>query len=430
MTNAPSTEDPGQLQRQLQTVPPIPESFATLDGEEHSAISRPVQPETLSAPQLPTDAVTAPTSTDILQGVTLKAIYFFAGPQRKGDIKSWLEDSCKTIPCNLQLVEIDLLRGGLTHDLSVTTSQELWLRNIGSYHMVIITPPCSNYSRAVWANRFGPRPLRSARFPRGFPWLSSKDKEKADLNTGLVDFTWAVLRRVDELQNSQCIVAFAEHPEDLGRVRNQGPEAVPASIWRDPERLRLKDKGWWSGAFRQCDLGAPTPKPTRGLSNDNAFESLAVSSEPTFSTAGFYSGPVGVCNHDHSETLIRTDSNQSGPFRTQQAASYPSDMCRIIACSLITAVRKRWLTVAPPVGELSPATVQPAEFAFPPLPPPATVALSQELKGLLSDKILGLKLETMELRDPPASSTASSSTTPVTELRGGIESTVAPKWNL
>eukprot|EP00435_Cladocopium_sp_Y103_P057979 s1782_g20.t1 len=49
-----------------------------------------------------------------------------------------------------------------------------------------MSPPCSTWSRALWANRSGPRPVRSRDFPYGYAWLVGELKEKADLGTILV----------------------------------------------------------------------------------------------------------------------------------------------------------------------------------------------------------------------------------------------------
>lgn len=232
----------------------------------------------------------------------------------------------------LKMLEVDLLRGGLLHDLSSFKVQQKWIRRLDTHEfdIVLITPPCSSYSRAQYANKFGPCPVRSSAFPLGFPWLSNADRKRADLGNSLVDFTWQVLQRVQDLRGRMNITAFAEHPEDLGRTSNMKAVETPASIWRMAQFDKLLSEGWWSGGFRQCDHGAPTPKPTRATSCSHNFTKLASHCKPWFDKQGFYEGPVQYCNHNHSQSLIRK-ATDSGAFKTAASAANPPDMCKIIA---------------------------------------------------------------------------------------------------
>ena len=56
-------------------------------------------------------------------------------------------------------------------DLTIPRIQKKWLRLVsaGRYFAVVVTPPCSTFSRAVWANDEGPYPLRSVHLAA---WLS------------------------------------------------------------------------------------------------------------------------------------------------------------------------------------------------------------------------------------------------------------------
>ena len=217
-------------------------------------------------------------------------VYFFAGAVRKFDIRFWFEQLCVQHNYQLCMEEIDLLRPGSNNDLGILTLQEQWTANLGKYNAVLITPPCSSFSRVTWANSRGPPPVRSANFPRGFPWLSKLHQDKAELGNTLTDFTWTILEKVQELGLTTNITGFAEHPEDLGRVRGRGPADVPASIWQASRFANLVKKGWWSGAFRQDKFGAPTAKPTRAIAKGKFFSAVAPSSMPTFDTRDFTLG--------------------------------------------------------------------------------------------------------------------------------------------
>ena len=126
----------------------------------------------------------------------VRVLYFFAGVERFGDLHYWLKRGCEQRQWELCMTEIDLLRGGDTHDLSDPASAELWMQQVESHDFLLVTPPCSSFSRAVWANGLGPRPVRSAHYPQGFPWLSEKGQAKATLGNTLVAFAWKVLSRV------------------------------------------------------------------------------------------------------------------------------------------------------------------------------------------------------------------------------------------
>jgi hypothetical protein len=134
--------------------------------------------------------------------ITLKMVYFFAGRKRKGDLKECMLKVFEPLNITLLVEEIDLLLGGDEHDLSDTDRQSDFLSKLASYTFVVITPPCLTHSRAPWTNSYGPHPIRSALYPAGFPWLSNKDKLKAELRNNLISFTWSVLNEVQKLSET------------------------------------------------------------------------------------------------------------------------------------------------------------------------------------------------------------------------------------
>ena len=150
-------------------------------------------------------------------GKQIHVVYFFSGVQRKGDVKTFLQMFTKAMNISLVMHEVDLLQGP-SHDLSILQSQDEWLQKLCNFNIVLCTPPCSNFSRVVWANRNGPHPVRSARFPAGFPWLSAVDRAKADFHNNLISFLWRVMAKIEDIKGNCHSVGFAEHPEDLGRV--------------------------------------------------------------------------------------------------------------------------------------------------------------------------------------------------------------------
>ena len=64
----------------------------------------------------------------------------------------------------------------------------------GTYDVVLASPPCSTFSRARRRGDAGPEPVRSARYPRGFPWLGPRARKSVNDANNLIDFTVKALR--------------------------------------------------------------------------------------------------------------------------------------------------------------------------------------------------------------------------------------------
>ena len=109
---------------------------------------------------------------------SLSVLYIFAGEKRRSDPRSFLEELLELECRSLVMDEIDILRDPEGHDV---LQQSVWAALIqkienGAYNIVIATPPCNTWSRAVWANTLGPKPCRSRSHPWGFPWLEGAVK--------------------------------------------------------------------------------------------------------------------------------------------------------------------------------------------------------------------------------------------------------------
>ena len=182
----------------------------------------------------------------------------------------------------------------------------------------------------MWANRLGPKPVRSREFPFGFPWLKGELKEKADLGT------WLVMRCVETLEvappNAICLW---EHPEDLGRARN----GTPASVWQlDALRKVARQRGMDTIAFHQCTYGADYPKPTRFLSDAAGLLQLGFGGWPILSKDLYYLGPLPrSCGHSHQALIGASDK---GGFKTGPTAAYPPQMNEMIATLLFKSWHK------------------------------------------------------------------------------------------
>ena len=304
----------------------------------------------------------------------------------------------------LEIREVDIERSS---DDDLTKSQ-LWdelLEQIrsGQFDVVFMSPPCNTWSRVrfQWQRFPGPRPVRNASWPMGFPWLSNKQKE-------VVEFANYFVRQTIQA----CYVASAsktkflvEHPEDLGAVAKERP----ASVWQLEEmRQMVLDTGATTWAVFQCQYGGLTPKPTRFVSNIQDAKRVKFNKWPSFSKDGQYLGPLPYsCGHRwHVKKLI--GKSKDGRFQTGPSAAYPPGLCMFLAQLMASVLRNGGgeLQVRPlskPVGGVSDVDIsdvetqqrqcvdiqkedtimEKVENSFPPTPPPLgeRVSPSQENAG-------------------------------------------------
>ena len=77
---------------------------------------------------------------------------------------------CTNSGYGLDMEEIDIHNGGSSHDLLDKATQERIMSQIesGDYDLIILSPPCGSWSRANWANKSGPQPIRDRWHPWGF----------------------------------------------------------------------------------------------------------------------------------------------------------------------------------------------------------------------------------------------------------------------
>ncbi|CAE7029843.1 unnamed protein product [Symbiodinium sp. CCMP2592] len=99
---------------------------------------------------------------------------------KKGDLHAWLSSIAVKQGFELQMAEFDATREPAS-DLSDPGFWDGLFSEIksGSWDIVLLTPPASTFSRARnrHAGRNGPRPVRDASYPWGFPWLRNADRE-------------------------------------------------------------------------------------------------------------------------------------------------------------------------------------------------------------------------------------------------------------
>ena len=247
--------------------------------------------------------------------------------------------------------------------------------------------PCCTFFRARHAGGRGPAPLRSARYPRGLPWLSAAARKTVTEANLLVDFTAEVL----EVQmRTLGRAGLLEHPEDLGNLqpRQGAPGGCPASIWRWPSIMALLEfAGVDWGALCQTDFGTSYLKPTRLLTNLQKSSDIISLGEPIFDVAGKYLGPLAPrARPDGQEKLI---GRQDGSFRTSATAAWPPKLCESIADKIMAMMQyidektdkvpsegevfKNDVKPSRPLAPLAPVQYQPVE-PLPHSPAPAPQA--------------------------------------------------------
>lgn len=219
-----------------------------------------------------------------------------------------------------------------SHDLLNSDVASQILQDVQSQapFVVICTPPCNTFSwaRRNWERSPGPRPIRDATYPLGYPWLSDANRRLADKANFLVGFMWDTFKICIAL----CVFFLGEHPEDLGVT----PAGRPASIWQMAEFSEcLQAKGVCTFAIYQCMFGASTSKPTRWITNLEPFAGPIFRGTPTFDKSGHYTGPLPFrCPHQHDPLIGKSEI---GEWRTSPAAAYPPQLCETIANSIFSS---------------------------------------------------------------------------------------------
>ena len=264
-----------------------------------------------------------------------KVLCLFSGRRRKNSVAGCLRQQAKQHGVHLEVLELDI-RSNKNLDFTLNSVQKRWLQRIraGEFFAVVSTPPCSTFSRAPWANEQGAYPVRSQRYPRGFPWNGLGRRQKAELGNILADFSFEALKQ----QSKQTPgVYIKEQPEDLGKPGyDRIPGHQPASMWQFPQFWELlEDPDAKTVVFPQSAFGTPSVKPTRFVMKLDAelHPSMRVG-PPLHDANGYYVGPL------EKLTGVPLIGKQNGQFRTAQAAAWPPKLCHWAATSIISAYMK------------------------------------------------------------------------------------------
>ena len=107
-------------------------------------------------------------------------LYLFAGKPRQGDMTQCLQQQAAGRKLHITCVDIQRKP---SIDLAKSKERQRLLTRIRAqeFDAILLSPPCSTFSRAPWANFKGPRPVRSAARPRGLDKLTAAERDRCIL---------------------------------------------------------------------------------------------------------------------------------------------------------------------------------------------------------------------------------------------------------
>ena len=243
---------------------------------------------------------------------TIRVLYIFSGKSRKGSVSHWCSKLAKLRSKAVQVEMIDI-KVKPHIDLTKKSNRDKLLEKMKQkrYDVLILSPPCSTFSRAPWSNRKGPRPVRSFVKPRGLARLS-----------------WTEFEAIAQALDTGSHMILFENPEDLGALQSGPYEGQrPASMWQDEIfRNLVQSEAVKTVSFYQQDFGTEYLKPTRLLLKGFDFHDSFAVGLPQFDAQGYYLGPLQ--KRTASKQLI---GQQHSKFNTSGTEQWPSDFCEWVA---------------------------------------------------------------------------------------------------
>ncbi|CAE7747989.1 unnamed protein product, partial [Symbiodinium sp. KB8] len=139
----------------------------------------------------------------------LRVLYLFSGTPRKLDMAACLQQLATSWTLELKTECVDVKRSA-KHDLSLPKVRQSYLDRIAAkeFDAVLLSPPCSSFSRATWANF------------RGLQTLTPAERDRAITGNIFADFSYEVAALVAD--GAATFLAM-EQPEDLGALETLPP---------------------------------------------------------------------------------------------------------------------------------------------------------------------------------------------------------------
>ena len=189
----------------------------------------------------------------------------------------------------------------------------------GRWAGIVAAVPCKTFARAAWSHGRGPRAMRDAEHPMGFPWLrggglASTRRE----NTLLTAIVQLVLASGAADPGAKYVLAG---PEALGATRAGGK---PAAVWQHEAFDDIRKLGGFrQGAVALGDFGAELQRPTRVYTNTPSLK--LADGPPTYDTEGFYSGPI----------KLKDDARPGQRPPGQLSTAWPAKWAREVARAML-----------------------------------------------------------------------------------------------
>lgn len=183
--------------------------------------------------------------------------------------------------------------------------------NDGKVACLLAAPPCGTSSAArsirIRGVRHAPRPLRSQRFPYGFPWAKGTDAARVKSANQLYIFTCMAAA----LAHNAGALAIIENPEN-------------SLMWLIPEFQCLLQLGFRLYCFDSCMHGSRRPKKTAFLANFD-LSALCLRCDRA---------------HQHLPWKTRTSDGRIN-FMTSHEAEYPLQLCQATVALVAYELKSR-----------------------------------------------------------------------------------------
>ena len=231
----------------------------------------------------------------------------------------------------VHLEEIDISLWQLDKARKWTTPAKNLLFQVqqGNFDLVCVTLPVHGMSRALFANSSGPSPLRSRRYPYGFPWLTAQCKRAVDAIT-IQAATLMVYAFATMTQRSTGLLLFASEE------RGEAHFGEPCSWWQSTELQLMSNLGAHRGAFYTCEIAKKW-----GVTNLSKAGSMGVLSNfqlPVSCAVGWprinenreYKGPLSAkCSCGTPHDSIKNQRASSAAIHSTVCAEFLSALHRL-----------------------------------------------------------------------------------------------------
>ena len=246
------------------------------------------------------------TEEEYLAGRKFRFIHHFSG--KKDVLGEAMASAAQVHGIQLEVISVDKEAGsGNLMESEPYDSHLEWARQgkVDGYHAGW---PCTTYSRLRWRSCVGmPGPVRSRKFPYGFPSNSSKEQEECDTGTVMLARSLMMAEAIESRKNGTTLGGFAT-------LENPPPSSLPdhQSAWEMQEtRAFLRRWRSFEVDFNTCcyeidvEVGKRHFKPQRFAGS--MYELGSLSSKCSCGNAGH-------------EPII-------GAQRSKASAEYPEALC-------------------------------------------------------------------------------------------------------